>query len=63
MLEPSILGTHNLREPRSRLEFATLLTVQRAEDQMKAKLALGMALGLALLTHIAGNGADKSATV
>jgi hypothetical protein len=28
MLEPSILGKHNQREPRSRLEFATLLTVR-----------------------------------
>jgi hypothetical protein len=41
MLEPSILGKHNRREPRSRLEFATLLTVRRAGDLMKAKLALG----------------------
>ncbi len=55
MLEPSILGRHNRREPRNRLEFPTLLTVQRPGHQMKAKLALGMALRLALLAHTAGN--------
>ena len=55
MLEPSILGKHNRSEPRSRLEFATLLTVRGAGDLMKTKLALGVAPGLALLTHTAGN--------
>ena len=55
MLEPSILGKHNRREPRSRLEFATLLTVRGAGDLMKTKLALGVTPGLALLTHTAGN--------
>ena len=55
MLELSILGKHNRREPRNQLEFATLLTVRRAGDLMKAKLALGVAPGLALLTHTAGN--------
>jgi hypothetical protein len=55
MLEPSILGKHNRREQRNRLEFATLLTVQRGGGHMKAKLALGMSPGLALLTHTAGH--------
>ena len=55
MLEPSILGKHNRREPHSRLDFATLLTVRGAGGLMKAKLALGVAPGFALLTHTAGN--------
>jgi hypothetical protein len=54
-LEPLILGKHNRREQRNRLEFATLLTVRRAGDLMEAKLALGVAPGLALPTHTAGN--------
>jgi len=55
MLEPSILGKHNRRDPRNWLEFATLLTVPRAVDLMKAKMALRVAPRLALLTHAAGN--------
>jgi hypothetical protein len=63
MLEPSILGKHNRREPHSRLEFATLLTVPGDGDPMKAKLALGVAPGFALLTHtVPATGTDKSAT-
>lgn len=55
MLEPTILGNHNRRDPRNRLEFACPNRPESG-DQMKAKLALGMVLGLA-------TGADKSATI
>ena len=63
MLEPSILGRHNRREPRNRLEFPILLTVHRPGDQMKAQLALGMTLDWRCWPKLPATVADKSATI
>jgi hypothetical protein len=63
VLEPTILGKHNRREPRNRLEFATLLTVQSDWGQMKAKLVVEMALDWHCWPILPATGADSSATI
>jgi hypothetical protein len=55
VLEPTILGKRNRREPRNRLEFATLLTVQSDWGANEGQTGSGDGSGLALLAHTAGN--------
>jgi hypothetical protein len=62
MLETSIPGNRNKREPRNRLEFATLLSIRRVGDHVKATLALGIILRLAVQAIQQTTRTDMSAT-